>query len=394
MKKQLVDFIISNPGHHAAMMKPIIVQLTEKGYRCRLLSLCEFRGLDTPISMFDIPGVDSIRMVPFQFRSPTTGHRHSQNGTVSNTRSLMRTLSWKLLLYWQFMYRWLRKPDLIVTPNDGAFPYDEIAKLIRSKKIPFLLVQEGIKFRFTKYGTGNPTAAALWGEGSIPFFLHQGIPSERIFLTGNPRFDEIWIKNWRAEAEKNHLERYFDKKVLLFLSNPIDDLGVCSGEEKLNLVHSFIEGISLLFEDPNFRLIVKLHRRESVTEFQSLVSKFQFSDRITVMRHEPLYPLFFIADAAVMFASSAGLEALLFNIPLGVLELPEIGFLHDFVEKGAANGIKWENSIADQVSALLSEQGKRNEKAAAYRKYVLAVREDSTGHIVELIEKLLDGSEK
>ncbi|NIY17465.1 MAG: hypothetical protein GWM98_22595, partial [Nitrospinaceae bacterium] len=39
-----------------------------------------------------------------------------------------------------------QKPSLVVLPNDAAFPYDLIVAMLKTAGIPFVLMQEGIRF--------------------------------------------------------------------------------------------------------------------------------------------------------------------------------------------------------------------------------------------------------
>ncbi|NIY17466.1 MAG: hypothetical protein GWM98_22600, partial [Nitrospinaceae bacterium] len=63
--------------------------------------------------------------------------------------------------------------------------------------------------------------------------------------------------------------------------------------------------------------------------------------RITVIGRGPLYPLFVLSKAAIVLASTVGLEALMMDVSLGVLEIPGSGFVYDYVEQGAAMGLTW-----------------------------------------------------
>ena len=255
MTAPFIDFIISNPGHHAGMMKPVIARLIEEGhYRARLLSLCEFRGLDSPVGMFKIPGVEFIRLVPFQFRSPSSGGQQTGASSQQWGRRLARKVSWELLLHWRLKRLFGQRPELVVLPNDAAFPYDLIAGLLNSANIPFVLMQEGIRFPLPgsaegdAYGLGGAAAIAAWGEGSAAYFRSRGVPGERVVPTGNPRFDDLPQMECTAEAEDLRRSLELRDKTLLLMSNPIDDQGFCTTQEKYDLIGRFIDDILPLFE--------------------------------------------------------------------------------------------------------------------------------------------------
>src|SRR5688572_25036744 len=189
-----IDFVISNDGHHASMFEPVIRNLVQRpDVRVRVISLCEFRGLVTPVDLVRHEQVVVDRIVPFQFRRASSGGQSDTGGSRSS-RQAIRSISWLLLLK-RGILRWLAsKPDVVVLPNDAAFPYDRIAHLLRKYKIPFVLVQEGIRFPLPSsdgdaYGRNGATAIAAWGRTSEEFFRSQGVRHDRIHLTGSPRFD-------------------------------------------------------------------------------------------------------------------------------------------------------------------------------------------------------------
>ncbi len=95
-----------------------------------------------------------------------------------------------------FEASWAEAPDVVVVPNDAAFPYDRIAAAAARRGLPLVLVQEGIRFPLPvetgqdAYGLGGADVLAAWGEASADYFRQRGVPGERIVVTGNPRFAE------------------------------------------------------------------------------------------------------------------------------------------------------------------------------------------------------------
>lgn len=397
----LVDFVISNPGHHVAMMQPVISVLKQRGnMQCRVISLCPFRGFSSPTDNFSM--ADAFISVPDrQFRSsPAAG---KQGGWQSRRlRGIAREFSWWTVLQRPLRHIFAAQPDLVVLPNDAAFPYDHIVRLLHGRGIPFMLMQEGIRFplptdkEHDAYGSGGAAAIAAWGETSAAYFRAQGAPSAAIHCTGSPRFDQLLNTDWRPQAEQLVAQYNFGQTNLLFLSNPIDDQGFCTTDEKMMLVRRFLAETAPLFSDPGFHLIMKLHPRESVVAFQAEADACPFHSQITVLGQAPLYPLFTLAHAAVVLASTVGLEAMLFDVPLGVLEIPGTGFVYDYVSSGAALGLHWQqpeaasgSPLASQLQTLLSGQGLQDTAVSdVYIQQNLAVRRDAAGQVATLIEYL------
>ena len=140
---------------------------------------------------------------------------------------------------------------------------------------------------------------------------------------------------------------------MLLITNPIDDQGFCTAEEKGALVRRFVDEIAVLIQKQEIRLIVKLHAGERQSDYEQALRGSIVSEQVAIRIDEPLYPLLGTADAAVIMASTVGLEALLFGLPLGVLELPGAGFVFDYVAEKAAMGLSWSKPMAAQVRNLL-----------------------------------------
>lgn len=392
-----VDFYFSNDRHHIEMFFPVVQALAaQPGYVLRWVSLCEFRGIPTPTNRLETEGVKVIRVIPHSFRRASSGGTPSSGTVARLLRTVARLASWHLLLKRPLAHIGSQRADLAVVPNDAAFPYNHLARQLRRNGTPFLLVQEGIRFPLpaerheARYGAGGATAIAAWGKSSARFFEKQGAKLSIIHLTGNPRFSVIDREDWQVQASEIARRLGLRGRTLLFLSNPIDDQGFCDSVGKLGLVRHFIEGITPLFQDPTFRLLLKLHGRESTSDFQRVVDEFSFSERITVLNDAPLYPLFILAHAAVILASSVGLEALMMGLPLGVLEIPGHGFVHDYVLEGAATGLHWNQPMHEQINSLMEIPPQIvATRARRYVDYTLAVRDNSTSCLVSLIHRLV-----
>jgi len=363
----------------------------------RVLSLCELRGLASPTGAFEALDVDLVRLFPASLRSSPSSGNWGDPGS-SRRRQIARRLLWQMLLGPAIRWNLVSRPDLVVVPNDHAYPYDRICRLLRRQQIPFLLVQEGIRFdppestgsTELRQGTGGSHAIAAWGRSSARYFVASGVSEDRIALTGCPRFDSIQSTDWKPSSAALATDFDLGEVNLLFLSNPIDDLGFCSSKEKLELFQGFVERLAPLFRDPGWRLLVKLHPRESREDFQLVCDAFPYARQILVLDREPLHPLLSLADAAVTFGSSAGLEALLFGLPLAVLEVPGAGYLHDFVKSGAARKLPAEGKIAPVLAGMTSEPDSRSPLVESYLDESLAFRSDAAKRVVDLVVDILN----
>lgn len=369
------------------MLSPVVQALSGlPEIHSRVVSLCEFRGIATPMQRFAYQGVELVRVLPFRFRSTSMGTQTSSKGS-SKRRAFVRQASWHVLLQRPLTQLHARRPDLVILPNDGAFPYNHIVAQLHARRIPYLLLQESIRFALPvasekPYGSVGAQAIAAWGETSAEYFLSVGVARAAIHLTGNPRFDSILSTDWDSESVRIRNELGLGDNTLLFISNPIDDQGFCTTAEKFSVLRRFVEQIGELLERERLQLVIKLHGRESLASCNAALEGTAHRERVIVTRDAPLYALLHLSRAAIVMASTAGLEALLFGIPLGVLEIPGHGFIFDFVSSGAAMGLHWQSPLRAQVKTLV--YSRPTAIATRYIERNLAVRAGSTERVVQL----------
>ena len=349
----MIGFVLSNPRHHAEMMVPVVRELTRRGVPCRIVSLAELRGFTTP----DL-GVDVVRAIPGQVRKSPSAGASGPAGPGTPLRRVAQTVVWRAALGPRL--RWLlHGARAVVVPNDGAFPYRELVSQLRGRDVPFVLMQEGIRFPLPHetgedaYGRGGAAAICAWGEASAAHFRGIGATPDTVHVTGNPRFDSLDPAPWRERGQALLARLGLDRAPLLFLSNPIDDQGFCTTEDKLALFERFLDEARPALEASGRAVVVKLHPREDVAAFRAAAQRSSARDRTHVLGDEPLFSVLGAGHAAVVVASTVGLEALLFGLPLAVLQVPGHGFVFDYVSGGAAAGLA-PGAIGAGVADLLA----------------------------------------
>src|SRR5262249_39136644 len=155
-------------------------------------------------------------------------------------------------------------------------------------------------------------------------------------------------------------------------------------EMKLDLFDRFVADAGPLLANRGVDLVVKLHPREDRAAFQRVLDRHAARARIADGK---LFELLACARAAVVLASTVGLEALVFDVPIAALELPGHGFVFEYVSRGAAVGIRLD-AIASGVTALLDRDATRDSAAAALLERHLAHRGEATRRVVDTIRGL------
>ncbi len=374
-----VDFFLSNPAHHLAMFAPVVAGLRDRGVTSRVRSLCELRGFDTPHELLLRAGAEVERLWPrWLARRRTAG-----GATPGAGRGALYTFAWRALIEPRLGRSVPESARLAVLPNDDAFPYDRLAAWLRRRGIDFVLAQEGARFTLpladSSYGLGGARALAVWGEASADHFRSIGIPRDRIYVTGSPRFDgDVSVPEPTPWREGEPLD-------VLLVTNPIDAQGFCSRAEKLALARSFVAPLEAAIADGSIRLALRPHPGEGRDLYTSaLGSKLRFADE------EPLDRALDAADVVVIMSSTVGLEALRRHKPLAVLATPGHGFVHDYVSSGAALGIVPGPSLPLELLTLARPDPARQDRARQYVDRHVAHAGRATRTVVELMIGLLD----
>lgn len=387
----MVTFVFTNPRHHLEMMVPVAAKLRARGVGVRFVSLAELRGLRTPARLEGLPEVELVRVLPPWIRksSATGAGVGTSGGPAALARTAARAVTWYGVLA-PALYVHLRRSDLVVVPNDAAFPYDALTSWLRRCDVPFVLLQEGIRFPLPTeqraalpYGGNGAAMICAWGEASAEHF-QKIAPSETVVVTGTPRWDGVDPTAWRAAGIALMAKLGLSRKPLLYLSNTVDDQGFCTTAQKMQLFADFIDRVAPALDGR--AIVVKLHLRENVEAFRNVASK-QSAVPVHVLGTEGLFETLAIGQAAVVLASTVGLEALAFDLPLGVLALPNHGHVFEYVSRGAAAGLELDN-LAVKVPQLLTASHTPDAAVRDFLERHLANRGNAASRIADRIVEL------
>ena len=354
-----VDFYISNNNHHWHMMRPVMLALREKGVEVRLVSLCEFRRMASPIGNLEALGLPYFILQGLKFGgADTSTGKKGLGGNKAPLRNFLRLLIWIILLRRSLIKANKLLPAMVVVPNDVAFPFDRICRWFSKKKIRFILFQEGIRFPLPNevgllnYGKNGAYRVFAWGEGSANYFRKLG---KEVVIVGNPRYDDIVNRPYAEEVMLIKAKYIKEKYALLFASNPIDDQGFCTHEEKIGLFISFLKGILPLIAEGNLTVLLRLHPREDENAFTKALEDNHLLDKVTLVNEPPLFVLLKSVDACVILASTVGMESIMMGTPIGVMGLKNYGHVFDYVEAGAALPLDSRYIDIEQVRKLIIE---------------------------------------
>lgn len=383
------DFYISNSNHHWQMMAPVMQELQNvHGAGVRLVSLCEFRRMPTPVARLNELQLPFIILKGLKIKGTSTATgKKGLGGNKAMLRNILRELIWRLWLKPSFVAANNVRPARVVLPNDVAFPFDRICGWLRKKKIPFILMQEGIRFPLpneeggANYGSMGAQKIICWGESSKIYF--ERIAKKSLLKPlGNPRFDIELLRDYSDVIREMRMKYTFGQLNVIYISNPVDDQGFCSFDQKMELFSKFLQSISANLQPQGIKVIVRLHPREDSEAFKIVVNELDLEQNVIFIQDYPLFAVLSQVNAAVILASTVGLEATLLDVPIAVIELPGHGFVFDYVSSGLAYPIRLGDFLAeDFITFIRHGKAEKKEAMMLYRKNHLS----NVGRSKELI---------
>ena len=405
-----VAFVFTNPGHHLAMMSPVAHELVRRGVACRLISLAEFRGFDTPrddpaaAAAASRTGPRIVRAIPFNLRRRRAGAAASASASAAfadaepSLATRLRRVELARFAVWQVlrlrMRQLLRGSRVVVIPNDMVYPYRQLAEDVHARGGRIVLMQEGIRFPLPNgytgpvYGGSGAAAICAWGEGSRDYFVANRAAEHSIIVTGSPRLDGLDLAKWREQGRALLAVKGLASPPIAFLSNPIEIQNYGDKAQKLDLFARFLAGAAPIVRPSRIPIVVKNHLHEDPADFARIAATSPIPDLVTVLSGDPIFAVLGAARAAVVLTSTVGLEALMFGLPLAQLEIPGQPFAFEYVGRGAATPLRLA-SLGPDLEALLSDPPARRAAASAFVARHLHDLGRAGGNVASVIERVL-----
>uniref|UniRef100_UPI004047F783 hypothetical protein n=1 Tax=Roseivirga sp. TaxID=1964215 RepID=UPI004047F783 len=269
-------------------------------------------------------------------------------GGKSKLRSIVQFWIWKFFIA-KTLKSIIKDADLVITCNDYAAPFLYLSAYLIKKKVKYVCLQEGIRFHQPGdtriyYGTYGADYLVAWGKNSIDHFLPVVQKRTKLIELGTPIYDNILIDN-ENKLGILHEQLIDANNVVAFLSNPVEDIGFCSKDEKLLLFENLLIRLKTYFENGLY-LLLRVHPREDINEFLSISNRLGLGDKVvSTQMLTSIFSTLAIAERAIVMASTAGVDSLIANKPLAILKVYDNDFGHDYVQSGAAFPLVLDNNF-------------------------------------------------
>lgn len=286
-----------------------------------------------------------------------------------------------------------RKIRLAVLRNDVRELEKTIILTLRLAKIPSLVIQHGILAECNGHNILLADKFAAWGNASVDWYVKFNNPRERFIITGNPRFDIL--TDWRPKFSKKQLCQRLnldeDKGIILLVPQQInkfssfwtDDLFLTMTDKILSAMEQF----------PDKQLIIKVDPYEELAGYKQRLAKNSHKN-CAVVKDIDIYTLIFLSELIVTMDSTVGLEAMVFDKPLIVVNLTKRKDRVPYAEKEAAVGIYQDANLASAIKKALTDEKTilqlNNGRKRFIKEYAYVVDGKAGERIAQLIQDYLN----
>ncbi len=259
------------------------------------------------------------------------------------------------------------KPKILIVMHDVTPQGRTICRAFKLHGLPALVMQHGVSMEDDLAGfLVDPLEAqkqAVWGDIPWEWHIRRGKPPESQVVTGNPRFDKIATGYDPQKYEVCRKLSLNSEKGIIVVAT--EWFGGVSAEER------YIRSVLKALKDfPSEQVVVKLHPgyHERYRQLVSTIAREEGVD-VTITK-DYLWELCAISDLVIITHSTVGLEAMILDKPVLV-----INFDHEFdecpyVSAGAALEVRKPEDITPAILDILNNRTAQQKLAEAGKKFI------------------------
>lgn len=201
------------------------------------------------------------------------------------------------------------RPILVITPDMSDSKTRIYTSLCNKYKIPSLDIQYAVTGNEGLWSFFRSDFIAAWGNSSKTAMLNQGVPTEKIVITGSPRhdflsnlnIDEIYLTRKKLGIPQNA------KVILLASAYHLNTHDKYSDPDVLHNMQSSIFKAAVNFKD--IFLVVKPHPHENIIQTKKFIK--ETDNIIYIEKKSDIRELIKISDVFISFGSTCTIDALI-----------------------------------------------------------------------------------
>lgn len=259
--------------------------------------------------------------------------------------------------------------DMLIVMEDASPIKKTLCKFFKHNNIPSLVIQHGMVTTGILGLAVMPLVAdiqAVWGERILNWHYDKG--NKKQFVTGNPSFDKL--HKIKIDKEKICHKLGFDpsKKIILVTLGRFSGISAkYTVESEERLIYNTLQSLRNFSDE---QIVVKLHPayQERYSSTVLNIAK-ELGVEIKLFK-DSLWDLFAISDILITFSSTTGLEAMLFDLPVLIVDFEYNEDLVGYVSSGAAISVYNKKDLESSIETVLYDTDVR-EKLSNHREQFL-----------------------
>jgi predicted glycosyltransferase len=253
----------------------------------------------------------------------------------------------------------VEKPDIIVTTGDRNDFVKMICSIGRKMGITTLIVQHGVVEDHPVYGPIYTDKMAVTGEAMKNVLMKRGVMPEQLVITGQPRYDELFMRTFNKEKLFRELGISTDNKIIVLTTQPV------SHEENESLISAVTAAMK---EFPQAQLVIKLHPDENLKWYQHAINSLNY--KVIIVKDLDLFELLNACDVMMTLYSTTALEAMIMDKPVITINLMNIPDRMPYAESGAALGVYSAEDIAPAIKKAMYDEEIKKKLETGRKKFV------------------------
>lgn len=287
------------------------------------------------------------------------------------------------------------RPAVVLMTEDRSSFTRSVGFSARARGVPCLLIPFGM-IRIGPMWLARMAAdlVAVEGEAAAEVIRScEGASKVRVIVTGQPKYDHLREQARCASRVDICRQLFLDpaRPIVLYTPHPVREASAQMRKHSIEESRSEEEIVAVvraLEVVPGAQLIVKPHPNEASSLHARLVEKHGNPDVRLVPQADSVYPLLFASDVLVTQRSSAGLEGVLLNKPLVIVNFSGVRDPIPYVASGVAIGAYRPDAVGPAIRSALSDPetiARMSEQRPAFlRRHLLVDGASSADRIVDL----------
>jgi len=278
-----------------------------------------------------------------------------------------------------------------------ADPTDYVTKAFtltgRTRGVSSFCIQFGMASKYdSEWRYFKQDYLGVMGAEIAAIMKNNGIPEERIYVLGNPRYDSYFPDDHLKDRVRKDLNVPDSHVLVAFMSVPPVTEGIGKREAGLSL-QEYETILAMVYELPdrleNMVLAVKPHPEEfEYIEYHKtfMGAEGPRKNRIRLIQNRNAYEIMNASDLVITMQSTTGLEAILLEKPLIMVNITDREDYVNYASSGAACRVSRREGLVPAVQSLLHD----HETAEHFRRTRKQYLKENLGYMYQSARRSAD----